>query len=255
MPDRPVLRKGSEGSAVLAMTRILKARGHLDRSSRTFDYIVRRGVREFQARHVDSRGRPLVVDGIVGPLTWWALEHPDNRKILSAPVAPVLTRIPRAGGSSRGRAALGAALGEMAAGAREVGSNNSGPWVKKYLNGILEPPANWCAGFVSWCFSQHPDGIPFRYSLGARNIRTQFRNRGWLYDVSNNDLPEPGDIIVWWRGDPNGWKGHIGLVHHHADGIIHAVEGNKGGFPAPVRVFDYVLSRIDRLLGFGRVPL
>jgi hypothetical protein len=37
-------------------------------------------------------------------------------------------------------------------------------------------------------------------------------------------------------------------------GILFTVEGNKGGFPAPVRVFDYVVSRIDRLLGFGRVP-
>lgn len=31
-------------------------------------------------------------------------------------------------------------------------------------------------------------------------------------------------------------------------------EGYKIGFPAPVRVFDYVMGRIEKLLGFGRVP-
>lgn len=37
--------------------------------------------------------------------------------------------------------------------------------------------------------------------------------------------------------------------------MLYSIEGNKGGFPAPVGVFDYVLSRIDKLLGFGSVPM
>ncbi len=171
----------------------------------------------------------------------------------ATPVATVQdTRVP-AGGSPAGRAALAAAIGEMQAGAREIGTNNSGVWVEKYLNGIVPPPANWCAGFVSWCYGHAPGGIPFRYSLGARDIRNQFQRRGWTFDASDEEQPAPGDIIVWWRGRPEGWQGHIGLVHHCSHGIIYTIEGNKGGFPAPVRMFDYVVSRIDRLLGFGRV--
>lgn len=248
MPN-PVLLEGRRGSAVLKLTRILKKRGFLDSSNSHFNRTVFRAVQEFQARHVDSRGRPLVADGVVGLLTWWALEN--EIEVLAPPVGVNFESIPARGGSRRGRAALAAAIGEIHSGAREIGSNNSGPYVKKYMNGIIEPPANWCAGFVSWCFAQHPDGIPFRYSLGARDIRFQFKRQGWLLEES--ELPEPGDIVVWWRGQPDGWKGHIGLVHHFTNGLVYTIEGNKGAFPARVRGFDYVQGRIDRLLGFGRV--
>lgn len=251
----PTLKRHATGREVERLTQILVQRGYLETVSADFDLSVKHAVEEFQSRHVDERGRPLAPDGVVGPLTWWALEHPDNSDILRQPVPDPLTQMPPAGGTLRGRAALETALIEMNAGACEEGTNNNGPWVEKYLNGLTPTPANWCAGFVSWCFSQHPDGIPFRYSLGARNIRNQFKSRGWAYDVSTDLQPEPGDIIVWWRGQQEGWKGHIGLVHSLSEGgILYTIEGNKGGFPAPVKAFDYVLSRIDRLLGFGRVP-
>lgn len=248
---RPVLKFGAQGNAVLTVTRALKRRGHIEASTSVFDARVRAAVREFQARHVDKHGRPLASDGVVGPLTWWALDN--EVEVIAAPVIDFGKLPPvAAGGSVRGRAALQLAIDEMLAGARETGSNNSGAFVKKYLNGILPPPANWCAGFVSWCFAQHPAGIPYRYTLGARNTREQFRDKGWL--LPDGDAPEPGDIIVWWRGQPSGWMGHIGLVHHSADGMVYTIEGNKGAFPARVRGFDYVFGRIDKLLGFGRVP-
>lgn len=246
-----LLKLNDEGADVREATKLLVSRGYLDRARDTFDRDVRRAVLNFQSRHVDQLGRPLVADGVIGPLTLWALRHPDGHNV---PVAtPQRFDLP-AGGSAAGRAALEAAIGEMRAGACEVGANNSGPWVEKYLNGIVPAPANWCAGFVSWCYSHAPGGIPFNYSLGARHIRNQFRRRGWAYDAGGGRVPEPGDIIVFWRGLRDGWEGHIGLVHSCADGIVYTIEGNKGGFPAPVRMFDYVLSRIDRLLGFGQVP-
>jgi hypothetical protein len=246
------LKPGRRGKDVQRLTRLLVDRGHLERTTSQYSKRVTAAVLEFQARHVDSRGRPLVADGIVGPLTWWALQHPENRALLVKPPAARAANMPR-GGTPAGRAALRAAIAEMKAGACEVGANNAGRWVNKYLNGIVAAPANWCAGFVSWCYSQAAGGTPFTYSLGARHIREQFRRRGWHFEARDRE-PEPGDIIVWWRGQPEGWQGHIGLVHHVADGILHTIEGNKGGFPAPVGAFDYVLGRIDKLLGFGRVP-
>ena len=245
----PTIREGSRGPEVARLTAILKTRGYIDSSRQTFTREVRRAVEEFQARHVDERGRPLVSDGVVGLLTWWALE--TDIPVLATPLGVRFDVMPARGGSRRGRAALEKAIGELKAGANEVGENNSGPYVRKYLNRIVDPPANWCAGFVSWCFAQHPEGIPFRYSLGARDVRTQFRDRGWLLEGTP---PEPGDIIVWWRGQPDGWKGHIGLVHHFSNGVVYTIEGNKGAFPARVWGFDYVYGRIEALLGFGRVP-
>jgi len=247
-----VLSVGSSGAEVRELTQLLADRGHLELATSEFTQEVKAAVLEFQARHVDARGQPLVVDGKVGPLTWWALRHPDNSDLLvKDPPAASLVMPP--GGTAAGRAALQAAIEEMRAGACESGANNSGPWVEKYLNGLAPTPANWCAGFVSWCYSHAPGGCPFRYSLGARDVREQFRRRGWTYDVEHR-TPQPGDIVVWWRGQPEGWQGHIGLVHHAADGILYTIEGNKGGFPAPVATFDYVIGRIDKLLGFGFVP-
>jgi len=200
--SNPTLTEGSRGPAVAKLAAILKKRSYLDATEQTFNRAVRRAVEEFQARHVDEVGRPLVSDGVVGPLTWWALE--TEREVLAPPAGVRFDVMPARGGSRRGRAALEAAIAETEAGAREIGRNNSGPFVKKYLNGKLEPPANWCAGFVSWCFAQHPAGIPFRYTLGARDIRNQFQARGWLVE---DEPPEPGDIIAWWRGQPLARKG------------------------------------------------
>lgn len=252
--SQPTLKRGASGAAVKALTTLLVGRGYLASPSSSFDATVRAAVLGFQSRHVDPRGEPLVADGIVGPLTWWALGNKKNPAALSTPVPGDLAKLPASGGSPRGRAALKVALAEMAAGACEQNGNNNGPWVKKYLNNVVSTPNNWCAGFVSWCFDQHPDGVPYKYSVGARNVRDQFRAKGWAYDLGSGTTPEPGDIIVWWRGQPDGWMGHIGLVHHTADGIVYTIEGNKGEFPAPVRSFSYVQSRIDKLLGFGRVP-
>ena len=246
----PLLVKGARGPKVRELTSILVERGYLSSVSSTFNNTVKRAVEGFQARHVAPNGRPLKVDGKVGELTWWALRNANNSNLLTPPTtAP---RIP-AGGSSAGRAALRVALQEMAAGSKEVGGNNRGPHVAKYLNGLANQGSNWCAGFVSWCFSQTAGGIPYRYSLGARDTRNQFRRNGWAFDADER-MPEPGDIVVWWRGQREGWMGHIGFVLKVENGILYTVEGNKGSFPAPVNTFDYVLTRMDRLLGFGRVP-
>lgn len=243
------LKQGDSGQRVREVTQLLVTRGFLANASANFTLPVRRAVEGFQARHLGPNGRPLVVDGAVGPLTLWALQHANNSELVDWPDR--LPRIPR-GGAAHGRAALRVALNEMQQRAREIGADNSGAFVRKYLNGVLDPPQNWCAAFVSWCFAQTSQGMPYPYSLGARDIREKFRRRGWAFDARDT-RPEPGDIVVWWRGQPQGWQGHIGFVLRLEHGVLYTVEGNKGGYPAPVRQFDYVLSRMDRLLGFGRV--
>ena len=62
--------------------------------------------------------------------------------------------------------------------------------------------------------------------------------------------PKPGDVVVWWRVSLAGWSGHAGLVHHSDNGILYTIEGNRSD---KVAGFDYVLSAMDKLLGFGEV--
>lgn len=258
---KPTLKLGSTGPYVAGLIHTLFKGQHLsaDQFQRllcvnpvTFTREVKVAVMDFQARHLDPRGLPLVVDGIVGPLTWWALEQFED--YTEPPELPHLD-IPDTGGSTIGRDALAVALAEALDGAREVGANNFGPFVEKYLMRIIPAPANWCAAGFSWCFHEAcgDAAMPFNYSLGARDIRNQFKRKGWTYEHGEKD-PEPGDAVFWWRGRPEGWMGHIGLVRKLDNGILYTVEFNKGAFPAPVRGFEYVFSRMERVLGFGQVP-
>ena len=247
------LRKGDLGPPVRLLQQRLAERGYAAGSSGSFDTRTWQAVRAFQAQNLDQHGQPLVVDGMVGPLTRWSLDHPTP--VSDPPAAVDYSAVPAAGGSARGRAALMAAAGEMKAGACEIGGNNCGPFVRKYLEpaGIAEGHP-WCALFVSWCFLQAAGGdkasMPFAYAPSARTMLAEFKRQGWASAPGSGYLPQPGDIVVWWVS-LQGWLGHVGLVHSAQEGMLYTIEGNRS---PRVQGFAYVSSRMDRLLGFGHVP-
>ena len=245
-----ILKKGAKGAEVRELQDLLVKKGFDlvidgDFGPKTFS-----AVKAFQSQNLDQDGRPLAVDGVVGPLTWWSLRNlkPEGGEVQSVDftVMPPID----AGGSERGRAALEAAIGQLNANAREIGGNNRGEFVRRYLNGIVEEGNSWCAGFVSWCYSQHPAGIPFNYTVGARDVLNKFRRKGWGYQLEEDNTPEPGDVVCWKR-EGAAWMGHVGLVYQLIDGKLYTIEGNRS---PRVQGFDYVLSRMEKLLGFGRVP-
>jgi len=248
------LRKGDQGLPVRQLQQLLVQRGYAVDINATFDARTRQALRAFQTQNLDQHGQPLVVDGVAGPLTWWSLQHP--KPFIEAPTAVDYCVLPATGGSRIGRAALAAAIGELAAHAGEVGGNNRGPFVRKYLApaGIEEGNA-WCASFVSWCFLQAVGGskaaMPFAYSPSARTMLAEFRQLGWASAPGSGCVPLPGDIVVWWRVSLQGWLGHVGLVHCVQDGMLYTIEGNRS---PRVQGFSYVLSRLGKLLGFGHVP-
>jgi hypothetical protein len=164
-----------------------------------FDSGTYQAVRAFQSQNLDQHGQSLVVDGKVGPLTWWSLTHskPDL-----PPVSAIdYTQMPAAelGGSTIGRSALAAAIGEIQAGAGEIGGNNLGPFVEKYLKPAgLMPPESWCASFASWCYLQACGGnasqMPFPYCPGARALLKEFQDK-WISSSDSGTLwiPSPDD--------------------------------------------------------------
>lgn len=247
------IRQGDQGATVALAQEYLNSALALDPpleldgdfGPRTLEAVI-----AFQSSSVGSNGQPLFVDGVVGPQTWWALQAIDQADAFGSAPRSVQRR-----GAARGPFSdrvISIAAHERAARAREIGENNAGHFVEKYLRGKRGP---WCAGFVSWCVHQaaedrgHP--APFDYSGGARNILDQLHARGMK--LPGGEDPQPGDVVVWWRESPSSWKGHIGIVTDVASGMIWTIEGNRGGFPAPVRQFSYVLERERRLLGFGRL--
>lgn len=248
------LRKNDQGPQVRQLQQLLAQRGYAVDASGTFDTKTWQAVRAFQAQNLDQHGQPLAVDGVAGPLTWWSLQNP--KPFIRTPTAVDYAALPASGGSTRGRAALEAAIAELKGNAREIGGNNSGPFVRKYLApaGIAEGNP-WCASFVSWCFLQAAGGaeaaMPFAYAPSARGLLSEFKQQGWASAPGSDYLPQPGDVVVWWRVSLAGWLGHTGLVHSVADGMLYTIEGNRS---PRVQGFSYVLSRTDRLLGYGHVP-
>jgi hypothetical protein len=249
------LKKGDQGSDVIELQKLLTKRGYPIEAIGIFGPKTYYAVRAFQSQNLDQHGQPLVVDGKVGPLTWWSLTHPKPFIIPPSIVDYATPPPPEAGGSILGRAALAAAIGELRTGAGEIGGNNSGPWVMKYLAPADLSEGNpWCASFVSWCYLQASGGnkhaMPFAYCPGARNLLQEFKDKGWAFAPKSGYQPQPGDIVVWWREKLSGWLGHVGFVHQLKDGMLYTIEGNKS---PNVQGFSYVFSRMDKLLGFGHV--
>lgn len=250
------IAKGARGKDVREVQRLLNQLGYPVDIDGEFGPQTYSAIRAFQSENLDQHGQPLVIDGKVGPLTWWSLTHskPDVQPLSAIDYAQLPP--PELGGSQIARAALASAIGELKAGACEIGGNNRGPWVKKYLEAVGLPEGDsWCASFVSWCYLQAYDGdrsaLPFPYSPGARALLREFKDKGWAHSPNSGYQPRPGDIVVWWREKLEGWLGHVGLVHQLKDGMLYTIEGNKS---ARVQGFSYVFSRMDKLLGFGHVP-
>lgn len=263
-----ILKQGSSGVEVQALIDDLRRLRFALPAGNMFDPVVRRSVEAFQVANVDASGAPLVVDGKVGPNTRWALNAALNG---GAPQALEVGLPPLAAGagSASGRAALQVALAELAAGHGETGGDNRGPHVRRYLNGIQPEGSSWCAGFVSYCFHQGlGQNGAFGYLVGAQALHNRMKRLGHAYSASLSNPPQAGDIIAWRRVDPadpvdSAWKGHIGIVHSFADGILWTVEGNRGPYPSVVKAFRYSWSslvasmtgdRFKGLYGLSRHP-
>lgn len=248
------LRKGDHGTPVSQLQQLLQQRGYAADLNGSFDTKTWQALRAFQTQNLDQHGQPLVVDGMVGPLTWWSLQHP--KPFITPPTAVDYSVLPASGGSPLGRAALAAAIGELKANAGEIGGDNRGPFVRKYLAPAgIDEGNSWCAAFVSYCFMQASGGnkaaMPFAYTPSARTLLAEFKRQGWSSAPGSGYAPLPGDIVVWWRVSLSGWLGHTGLVHSVQDGMLYTIEGNRS---PRVQGFSYVQSRMDKLLGFGHVP-
>ena len=94
----------------------------------------------------------------------------------------------------------------------------------------------WCAAFVNATLTK--TGLDGTGALNARSFLD------WGTEITS---PQLGDVVVLSRGDPDGWKGHVGFFKgFDADGNILILGGNQGD---SVTVQSY---NKDRLLGYRR---
>jgi uncharacterized protein (TIGR02594 family) len=175
-----------------------------------------RAVRLYQA----SKG--LLVDGIVGPVTWKSLFGSDAVDTeYDNPAIPWFQEARRL------------------IGIRErVGPGNEPKiieWAKAAGISYTDDDVPWCGLFVAHCVSSSlgEESLPSN-PLGARN---------WLRFGAPCEAGL-GAILVFWRENPNGFKGHVGFyAGEEKDGAYQVLGGNQSNAVSLARI------RRDRLLG------
>ncbi len=91
----------------------------------------------------------------------------------------------------------------------------------------------WCSLFMNWVAIKA--GFERSKSLAARS---------WLTIGTEIEVPELGDIVVFWRVDPHGDLGHVGFPMARRNGLLYVLGGNEGsmvqieGFD-PAKVLGY----------------
>ena len=104
---------------------------------------------------------------------------------------------------------------------------------------VQDDETAWCAAFAGAMLKRA--GMPHTGKLTARSYME------WGEAVQL-DLAEEGDIVVFWRGSPDGWQGHVGFFVRRDGTHIEVLGGNQSN---QVSVQRYP---IGQLLGVRRDP-
>lgn len=85
----------------------------------------------------------------------------------------------------------------------------------------------WCGLFVAHCIgSQMQNEVLPTNPLGARNWKK----------LGNEVSPRLGAIMVFWRGNPDGWKGHVGFYWAEDEDAYHILGGNQSNSVSVTRI-------------------
>lgn len=129
-------------------------------------------------------------------------------------------------------------------GEKEIQGPEDNPTIVNYakeagFDWIDDDETPWCSIFVNWVARKA--GLK---ASGKANARS------WMLEGINVDnSPEPGDVVVFWRGSPDSWKGHVGFFFGFSnDGErVYCLGGNQGN-QVSVSAFS-----VDNVLGFRRL--
>lgn len=148
-------------------------------------------------------------------------------------------------------------------GIREVGANNHGPWVKKFLAEVGLPEGYaWCDAFQS--YEEHA-ALGARLPIESASVAVTFeaaRKLGWVVQ-----RPRRGDLVLYDFDGDGAADDHIGIVVRvlHLPStkgrlagsfVLRTVEGNTGDGSAADGDGVYVRTRVVRSssVRFVRIP-
>ncbi len=122
-------------------------------------------------------------------------------------------------------------------------SDGHNPKVLKYFKDVghdwvEDDETAWCAAFVGAMLKRA--GLPHTGKLNARS----YLKWGEIIDLKD---AQEGDVVVFSRGDPNGWQGHVAFFVKEDGTKLQVLGGNQSN---QVNIAKYPKSR---LLGIRRM--
>ena len=128
-------------------------------------------------------------------------------------------------------------------GVKEISGPEDNPTIVNYakesgFDWVNDDETPWCSIFVNWCAK--------KADLKGTN---KANARSWLTVGTAVDYPEPGDVVVYWRGSVDSWQGHVGFFmgYDKSGDRIYTLGGNQGN---QVSITAYPANK---LLGFRRL--
>jgi uncharacterized protein (TIGR02594 family) len=103
------------------------------------------------------------------------------------------------------------------------------------LLGVDPTRQSWCAAFVTAI--ERSCG-----RAGTRNLAA----RSYLHYGKAVESPQPGDIVIFWRGRRDSWQGHVGYYLSHTSKEVLVLGGNQD---KQVKEKYYPMERV---LGYRR---
>jgi len=171
-------------------------------------------VKSFQDYH------GLTPDGIVGPNTYAKL------------VEPITNALKRIDGASLTPSELIARYAEqhLASHPREIGGENSGPWVRLYMKGREGRQWAWCAGFVTFimqqAYEQKSESKPVVDTFSCDRLAESAKKANLFVSSTRVEKGNiPAGSIFLQRREPGDWT-HTGIVSQAGETFFDAIEGN-----------------------------
>lgn len=121
-------------------------------------------------------------------------------------------------------------------GLSEVPGPKHSPTIVKWLSKLKAPfrddETAWCGSFVG--------GVLDEANLGF--VKDPWGARNWLKFGKTIDRPAVGAVVVFWRGKPSGWSGHVGfVVGKDKKGNLMVLGGNQGN---KVSIAPFAMNRV-----------
>lgn len=170
----------------------------------------------------------LPVTGEVDQPTWDALVAPMRAAL--QPLSP--------GAKTLRQLVVAYAERHLAQSPREVGGENSGPWVRLYMKGLEGAAWPWCAGFATFVLKQASDTLdvpaPLPQVFGCDSLASMAESKGILLrtkTVADFAKVEAGTLFLV-RKSAWHWQ-HIGIVAQVRGDAMVTIEGNTNDEGVP----------------------